>query len=415
MLVICLSSCVHEQALIFAVAFCLLPSAFCLLQTLLTPTHPHSCILSCVNRQDLLVEKALELGFDVAGWAVATTPPEATLRYQQWLEQGFHAGMDYLERQLPRRNDLTSTLTGARSVLVLGISHAFPELEVPAGGVRVGRVARYAWTPDYHGQIEPLLRNLEDTAKQMGISSRGCVDYAPIMERELASRAFLGWQGKSGMVISQKLGAFVTLAVLITDLDIEEQGRHVDRCGRCQACVSACPTSAIQDGRVIDARRCISYLTIEHRGPIPEELRSGLGSWLFGCDRCLEVCPWSIKAGAVSRSLVPDPELAHPDLSVFFEGSNRDFDRRFAHTAFSRPRRKGMARNALMVLGNLRDPEHLPLVLKGAQDEAWEVRASAAWTLGQFDEPAVRAAIENLLQDPHEGVRQEAIRQLEKI
>ncbi|GEM45082.1 tRNA epoxyqueuosine(34) reductase QueG [Deinococcus cellulosilyticus] len=368
-----------------------------------------------MNRQDLLLEKALELGFDVAGWAVATTPPEATTRYQQWLEKGFHAGMDYLERQLVRRNDLTTTLSGARSVLVLGISHAFPDLEVPAGGVRVGRVARYAWTPDYHGQIEPLLRDLEETATQLGVRSRGCVDYAPIMERELSSRAFLGWQGKSGMMISQKLGAFVTLAVLLTDLEMEEQGRHVDRCGRCQACVNACPTSAIQEGRVIDSRRCISYLTIEHRGPIPQEFRSGMGSWLFGCDHCLEVCPWSIKAGAVSRNLIPNPELAHPDLSVFFEGSNRDFDRRFAHTAFSRPRRKGMARNALMVLGNLRDPLHLALVLKGAQDEAWEVRASAAWALGQFEEKQSLSAIENLLQDPQEEVRQEASRQLAKI
>lgn len=382
---------------------------------LLTHPTPTSCILLPVNTPDLLLEKALSLGFDVAGWATAITPPEASERYQSWLDQGFHAGMDYLERQLPRRNDLSSTLSGARSVLVLGISHAFPELPVPQNGVRVGRVARYAWTPDYHQQIEPLLRELEETARGLGISSRGCVDYAPIMERELGSRAFLGWQGKSGMVVSQKLGAFVTLAVLLTDLEVEEHGRHADRCGRCQACVQACPTSAIQGGRVIDARRCISYLTIEHRGPIPSQFRSALGDWLFGCDRCLEVCPWSIKAGSVASKLIPDPELSHPDLSLFFEGSNRDFDRRFAHTAFSRPRRKGMARNALMVMGNLKNPEHLPLIQKATTDEAWEVRVSAVWALGQMPEAGLKTKMEKLLHDPHPEVVQEAQRQLELL
>lgn len=346
---------------------------------------------------------ALDLGADVVGWASAAVPAGAVDEYAAWLAAGRHAGMAYLERQLPARADPGSRLEGARGVLVLGVSHAFGPPPRPAGGIRVGRVARYAWTPDYHDQLQPVLTRLEQEATALGVRSRGYVDHGPVMERLFASGAFLGWRGKSGMMVSPSLGAFVTLAVLLTDLEVEPPPAHPDRCGRCARCVLACPTAAIGPDRAIDARRCISYLTIEHRGPHPLEHRRAVGEWLFGCDICSEVCPWSQKAGPLARLLRPDPELAAPDLSGFFGVGEREFERRFAGTAFLRPRRKGMARNALTVLGNTRAPEGWPLLLAGAQDPAWEVREAAAWALARWDEPA---ALRGLLDDPHGAVRE---------
>lgn len=359
-----------------------------------------------MNAAELLADLAVSLGADAAGWAPAPVPAPAVAEYAGWLAAGRHAGMAYLERQLPARADPASRLPGAGSVLVLGVSHAFADPGPPPGGVRVGRVARYAWTPDYHEQLQPVLTRLEAEAARLGVRARGYVDHGPVMERLYAAGAFLGWRGKSGMTVSTRLGAFVTLAVLLTDLPFEGAApAHPDRCGRCFRCGVACPTGAIGDDRTIDARRCISYLTIEHRGPLPHELRPSVGDWLFGCDVCSEVCPWSQKAGPLARLLEPDPELAHPDLTAFFGVSERQFERRFAETAFLRPRRKGMARNALTVLGNTRAPQGWPLLLAGAQDPAWEVREAAAWALGQWGEVG---RVRPLLDDPHPAVRETA-------
>lgn len=358
--------------------------------------------------------RALDLGFDVAGWASAQVPHAVWREYGEWLRAGRHAGMDYLEKGAWRRTDLSSSLLQAQSagmVLALGISHAFEEPPLPSGGIRGGRVARYAWTPDYHAQIEPLLEDLSERARRLGVRARGYVDYGPILERDLAGRAFLGWRGKSGMLINTQLGAFVTLAVLITDLpDAAFSELHPDRCGRCRRCVTSCPTRAIGPDRAIDARRCVSYLTIEHRGPVAWELRPGIGEWLLGCDVCSGVCPWSLKAGALARKLRPDPELAWPDLQGFFNVSERDFARRYARAAHARPRRKGMARNALTVAGNLREASLFPLLALGYEDPAWEVREAATYAAWRWQE---RAGLRRLAQDVDPRVRQAAQTALE--
>ncbi|PNY82317.1 tRNA epoxyqueuosine(34) reductase QueG [Deinococcus koreensis] len=356
-----------------------------------------------MSAAETLADLAQHLGADAVGWAPAQVPQGAVDEYAGWLAAGRHAGMGYLERQLPARADPSSRLEGVGSVLVLGVSHAFTEPPKPAGGVRVGRVARYAWTPDYHDQLQPVLSRLEQEAAALGVRARGYVDHGPVMERLFAAGGFLGWRGKSGMLVSTRLGAFVTLAVLLTDLPLQGPPQdHPDRCGRCFRCVAACPTNAIGDDRAIDARRCISYLTIEHRGPLPLELRPGVGDWLFGCDVCSEVCPWSEHAGPLATLLRPEPELAFPDLGRFFGVSERGFERAFAGSAFLRPRRKGMARNALTVLGNTRAPQGWPLLLAGAADPTWEVREAAAWALTQWDEPR---HLRPLQSDPHEAVR----------
>ena len=318
--------------------------------------------------------------------------------------------MDYLERQLPRRADLSGSLPGVGRVLVLGISHAYEAPPKPGGGIRLGRVARYAWTPDYHEQLQPLLDRLTAEASALGVQARGYVDHGPVMERLLGGRAFLGWRSKSGMLVSTELGAFFTLAVLLTDLPpAEPSAAHPDRCGRCFRCGQSCPTAAIGPDRKIDARRCLSYLTIEHRGPLPWELRPALGDWLFGCDICCGVCPWSGKAGTLARFFQPRAEFAHPDLSRFFGVSERQFAREWAGSALLRPRRKGMARNALNVLGNLRDPLGWPLLQAGSTDPAWEVREAAAWALAQWGE---WGEVEQLRADPAPQVRESAERLL---
>lgn len=373
---------------------------------------------------------ALECGVDVVGWAVARVPKSAVEQYARWLAKGHHAGMSYLERQLPVRADPTQRLAGAASVLVLGISHAFAPPERPAGGLRVGRVARYAWTPDYHDQIQPILTRLEEEAKRLGIAAKGYVDHGPVMERLFAAQGFLGWQGKSGMLINMKLGAFVTLAVLLTDLplphlplphlamselsepeslELRTYPTHPDRCGRCTRCLDICPTQALGPDRTLDARRCLSYLTIEHRGPLPLEFRRQVGSWLFGCDLCSEICPWTQKAGPLARLFVPRPEWVYPDLNLFFGVSERQFARQFAGSAFLRARRKGMARNALTVLGNTKEAAGWPLLLAAREDQAWEVREAAVWALGEWDEARHVVPLEN---DPNEAVRESVRRVL---
>jgi epoxyqueuosine reductase len=192
---------------------------------------------------------------------------------------------------------------------------------------------------------------------------------------------------------------------LLTDLKPPElEAGHKDRCGRCTACVTSCPTDAIMSNRTIDARKCLSYLTIEHRGPIPLEYRSRLGDHVFGCDDCLDVCPWTSHAGTFSSLLQPEAELAHPNLEDFFLLSGHEFERRYKHSAFSRARRKGMARNAAIVLGNLCNPDHLWLLRHGQSDITWEVREACAWALGRFGDAQAQGLLETALHDPDERV-----------
>jgi epoxyqueuosine reductase len=370
-----------------------------------------------LSSADLLRDAALELGFDDAAWVSVQPSKLEVTAYQSWITAGHHAGMDYLERDVNRRADVTTTFALARSALVLMVSHNHPDPGVPSGGTRVGRVARYAWSRDYHAAIKPALQQLEATAAKLGVQAKAVVDHAPVLERGLAARAGLGWRGRSSQVISTKLGALTTLAVLLTDL-AEGRGQraegeeHVDRCGRCMACVRDCPTSAILPGRVVDSRLCIAYYTVEHRGAIPLELRSRFGDHLFGCDDCLEVCPWTTHAGRFSKLLEPDPNLAHPDLEPFFTLSGKQFDKLYAHTAFSRARRKGMARNAALVLGNLRFDTHLDLLELGARDDAYPVREACAWALGRFGTTRAEHLLEPMIRDEHDAVREIATRAL---
>jgi epoxyqueuosine reductase len=363
-------------------------------------------VLTSDQQRAHLEQTALELGFDAAAWVGAVVPARDIAAFQTWLSAGMQAGMDYLPRSLERRGDLSSSFLGTTSVLVLMVSHNHAEPAVPSGGTRVGRVARYAWSRDYHTALKPFLEELERASLALGIRAKAYVDHGLMLERSLASRSGLGWRGRSSQIISQSLGALTTLAVLLTDLEPPDtELEHVDRCGKCQACVRDCPTNAITSDRFVDARRCLSYYTIEHRGSIPLEFRASLGNHLFGCDDCLDVCPWTNHAGRFSSLLTPEPELAHPDLEPFFMLSSNYFEKRFAGTAFSRARRKGMARNAALVLGNTRDSSHADLLELGLNDVGADVRESCAWALGRFKpSPQIEGLLTRALHDSDPNV-----------
>ncbi len=364
--------------------------------------------------QESLAQTALELGFDAVGWAGMRVPETELGTFQSWIGAGMHAGMDYLPKNLNRRADVTTSFAPTLGVLALMVSHNHADPGAPDGGVRVGRVARYAWSRDYHTTLKPHLERLERVATQLGVQAKTYIDHGPILERSFAVRAGLGWRGRSSQVISTGLGALTTLAVLLTDLEIPEEVGHPDRCGRCTACVTACPTDAITPDRLVDSRRCIAYYTVEHRGSIPLELRSRFTDHLFGCDDCLDICPWTTHAGRFSGLLQPDPDLVHPDITDFFALSGHQFERRFETTAFSRARRKGMARNAAIVMGNMRDPDHLNLLEMGISDASWEVREACAWALGRFErDPSARTLLERGLRDPDGRVLEIARRGLE--
>lgn len=357
--------------------------------------------LSVHNRDvqgvELLTQAAQERGF-LTAWAALELPQETQQRYRDWLAQGKQAQMTYLAHNLETRLNPLRRFTWAKSVLVLAAPHAYPPPPKPPGGLRLGRVAHYAWVRDYHHLLRPHLDALERLAQSLGLEAKGYVDTGPLSERSYATLGGLGWIGRNAMLMRMGEGTYLTLAVLLTSLEVGPGGvPYPNRCGRCSRCVHHCPTEALLGDGTLDSRRCISYWTIEHRGLIPVGLWAGIGDWLFGCDACQEVCPWNRKARSFWRGFIPEPELAYPNLEDFFYLSSKAFERKYAGTVFLRPGRTRMARNALVVLANLGDPAYLPLVRQGARDVNPLVRATAAQALARLGD---LEALRHLRQDP---------------
>ncbi|MFD3005691.1 tRNA epoxyqueuosine(34) reductase QueG [Thermus tengchongensis] len=348
----------------------------------------------------LLEEAARERGLEVA-WAPLEPMAGAEARFRRWLVAGRHGGMAYLERGVAERFHPQSRFPWARSALLLLAPYAYPDPGVPKGGFRVGRVARYAWVRDYHLLLGEELRRLEALVQGLGLPAKGYVDHGPLPERTLAALTGVGWIGKSGMFLSPAFGVHAFIGVLLTPLEVEAPPSHPDRCGRCTRCLAACPTGALLGDGTLDARRCVSYLTVEHRGFIPPALWRGMGEWLLGCDGCTEVCPWE-RFGKVWRGFRPEPELAHPDLTEFFRLSGHAFQRKYGGTAFARPGRARMARNALIVLSNLGLGEGL--MREAAKDPNPLVRRTALHALHRAG-----LGVEAFRQDPDPQVRAEAL------
>lgn len=299
---------------------------------------------------------ALEAGFDACGIA-DLSPSEAAPALDDWLRRGYHGEMGYMARQAAVRREPQRAWPEASSAIV--VLHDYYQSPAPPPPGR-GRIAQYALGDDYHAVMKEKLARLGSRIVEAagGGRCRCYVDAGPLPERELARRAGLGWIAKNTMLIHPEIGSFTFIGVLLTDLDLtRDEPFEADRCGTCRRCLDACPTGAFPVARVLDATKCISYLTIEAKSDIPEALRPAIGDWLFGCDVCQDVCPWNVSFASETRELRyrerPDDE--RPTLEEILQMDERTFDAVFGDTAIERAGRAGLARNARVVLENARE------------------------------------------------------------
>jgi len=361
-----------------------------------------------------LKQEAHRLGFTLSGVTPAVTP-EGISRFSEWLDSGYAGEMLYLPNRQAAYRHPQHVLEGVRSLLMLGMNYG---TVAPAEtGPGEGRISRYAWGTDYHDMIRERLNALAAwlQAAEPAADVRGVIDTAPLLEREFAQAAGLGWVGKNTMLISRTEGSWFFLAALLTDLPLDYDERFEgEYCGTCTACLEACPTDAFVEPYVLDSRRCISYLTIELKSAISQELREGVGDWLFGCDICQDVCPWNRQAPSSCEPTFQAAVDSNPiALIPLFEMTDEAFRQRFRHTPLWRPRRRGILRNAAIVLGNRLLPEAVPALMRGLNDEEPLVRGAAAWALGKHSQPAAEAALKSRLAiEQDDQVREEIRRAL---
>ncbi|HEV8458335.1 MAG TPA: tRNA epoxyqueuosine(34) reductase QueG [Methylomirabilota bacterium] len=290
---------------------------------------------------------ALELGFDLVAIG-SVDPPEHGQAFTRWVEAGYAGDMRYLERRRDERLDPQRVLPGARSVVCVALNYYQGEPADPSWQP----VARYAWGRDYHDVITPRLERLAaHLAEASGARSKAYVDTGPVLERDLAAHAGLGWIGKNSMLLHPDLGSWFFIGVLLTTAALDHGEPLPDRCGSCRACLDACPTEAFVAPYVLDARRCISYLTIEHRGEIDPALHRDVGQWQFGCDLCQSACPWNRKS-PITREASFHSTRPYPGAEAVARMDEGRFKERFAGTALLRPKASGMRRNALIALAN---------------------------------------------------------------
>ncbi len=333
-----------------------------------------------------LQQRARELGFDDCRVTTAQ-PPASAPQFSEWLASGRHGEMTYLARNASKRIDPNLVLPGAKSIVTLAVSYGRDrESAAPASH---GIVARYARFADYHEVISRRLKLLTEFLDQFGgpgTRSLWYVDTGPLLERDLAQRAGLGFAGKHTNLISRRLGNWIFLAQIITTLEITPDAPEKNHCGSCTRCLAACPTGAITAPFQLDARRCISYLTIELKGSIPVELRPAIGNRIYGCDDCLAVCPWNRFARA-GKMMAPHAraDLAAPELLDLLELDEPGFRRQFAGTPMLRAKRRGLLRNVCVALGNTGDPSALPSLEKAANDPEPLIAEHARWAVEQIE------------------------------
>ncbi|HEY1859223.1 MAG TPA: tRNA epoxyqueuosine(34) reductase QueG [Gemmataceae bacterium] len=332
-----------------------------------------------------LKHQARGLGFDLAGIAPAV-PADGFDRLRTWLDRGFGGEMAYLSRHGEARRHPASILPEVKSVVMVAMN--YKPADEGATPIGMGTVARYARGPDYHDVLRQRLNALLEWMQQEspGCLGRSVVDTAPLLERDFARRAGLGWFGKNTMLLNKRLGSYFLLGALLLDLELQSDAVHeTSHCGTCTACLDACPTQAFPAPGELDSRRCISYLTIELRTEIPTEFRPTLNDWVFGCDICQEVCPWNRKAPPADDAVWSSrPDLVALDSVELLGLTEEEFRRRFRGTALMRTKRRGLLRNAALLLGNRGDPAVLPALRGALGDPEPLVREAAQWAIEQI-------------------------------
>ncbi|HSQ28473.1 MAG TPA: tRNA epoxyqueuosine(34) reductase QueG [Gemmatimonadaceae bacterium] len=344
--------------------------------------------------EKLIKAQAYGLGFDLVG--IATLGPvESADVFEHWLAEGRAGEMDYLARGAEKRRDTRLPVDGAKSAIVVGMNYG--------GREPSGPVARYARGDDYHDVMVERLRALHRWIERElghGVAGKAYVDTGPVLERDLARRAGLGWFGKNTMLINPRIGSFFFLGELLVDLELTpDEALATDHCGTCRRCLDACPTGALMEPRVIDATRCVSYLTIELKGAIPEELRAEIGELLYGCDVCQEVCPFTRK---FSRTLAEPAFEARAAIAGkgartlardFLSMSQAEFSASFKGSPMKRAKLRGLKRNSAVVLGNVGSAEDVPSLVAALEDPEPLVRGQAAWALGRIGSPEAQEAL----------------------
>lgn len=337
--------------------------------------------------KDAIRQRALELGFDDCRFTSAN-PPDHAAQFQNWLAEKQHGEMTWLERNAAKRIQPQRVLEGAKSVIVLAASYHIFNQPSASGQRPSGVIARYARFDDYHDVLAKLLKTFTAFVNNLGgASSRSLwyVDTGPILERDFAQRAGLGFIGKHTNLISRKLGNWIFLAEILTTIGLEPDKPEKNRCGACERCIAACPTNAITAPFQLDARRCISYLTIELKEAIPLEFRRAIGNRIYGCDDCLAVCPWNKFAGE-GHMMKPYArnDLAAPDLIELLKLDEAGFKKHFPNSPILRTKRRGFLRNVCVALGNVGNESVLPALEKAAQDSEPLIAEHARWAVNEI-------------------------------
>jgi epoxyqueuosine reductase len=354
-----------------------------------------------------LKQEAVRLGFDLVGATPAATPPELD-RFYDWLKRGYAGRLRYLAERAEAYRHPRHVLDGVRGILMLGVGYRTVEPAELLPGQ--GRISRYAWGSDYHEVVRRRLQQLADFHRRLvpAASVRGVVDTAPLLERQFGRLAGLGWIGKNTMLINERLGSWFFLAALLSSEELRyDQPCDVEGCGSCRACIDACPTGALVEPYRLDARRCVSYLSIELREAIPIEFREAIGPRLFGCDTCQEVCPWNRRTATTAEAeFQPLPGTNPVHLAELLSLDEAAFSRRFRHTLLWRAKRRGILRNAAIVLGNQPHDAAAAALLQGLKDGEPLVRGGCAWALGHSQDQHARQALRNRLAvEPDPDVR----------
>jgi len=346
-------------------------------------------------------EAAQRLGFELVGISAVQLPPHEE-SFARWLRQGLSGELAYMKRTELLRRDPRILVPWATSVVSVGMNYYTPVPRPAPGTGSSGWISRYAWGDDYHDLIRRRLDALLDRVVELHggpLQGRSFVDSGPVLERDLAGVAGLGWIGKNTHLISPRRGSWFFLGELFLDLPLSYDRPIRDRCGRCDLCLKVCPTGAFIGPYVLDARRCISYLTIELKGWIPAPLRPLIGNHIFGCDLCQEICPYNVKAAPSKEAqFQPRIGLHAPELIAFLDLTPETFRRRFRGSPILRAKRRGLLRNVAVALGNLKCAEAESALIRVLDDDEPLVRGHAAWALGQIGGPSTFDALRQRLQ-----------------